>query len=138
MKSTCASLQLSRELERNGFIHETKFYWSIFKHVDEAGEWEIISEEQKRGEDEEEFVYCPAPNSDELLEKLPTGIYVVRCTDGAYLVGSSWSGRLMDEHSQKKRSLEIIDSILVCALARMWLYFKRTNLLKLSKEILIN
>jgi hypothetical protein len=129
MQSHTTSLEVSKELKEAGWKKETKCSWTDAYRVD--GNFDLVNIS---------FLKCsgknvyPALLSDEILEELPQGVYK---ESSYYLVIHPTLTGWTVEYRYRIFTDEVLccleDKSLPDALAKMWLYLKKENLL--GKEV---
>jgi hypothetical protein len=137
MEKHCVSLEIAKQLKEGGFKKETKFWWIKTCYIDNNGNAErwILDIPKDIDKKREKIL---APLATEILEELP---------DYRYRKDISYDSFLSIEktHTKKKGLVHYevnyryiknhliatknIDDSLPNALARMWLYLKKENLL---------
>jgi hypothetical protein len=131
-------LEISKELEENGFPQDGLFWWIKF------AEGYKVKDEAKvdtycRYYDTDDTTFYSAPTAEELLKELPKNVkwktLFINNQDLYFLfyadIGRNDENRNVTLYKEKEIQS---DKKLCNALAKMWLYLKKNNLLEETKS----
>lgn len=123
MKEYCVDLDIAKELKENGFPQQSLFYWWKVQGFKQYSLWflrEIPTARKK----------WSAPTAEELIKELPNKYYWnlkidLSAISNEYFVHYG----LTDKDRAWMKSHMTNDEKLCNALAKLWLYLKKENLL---------
>jgi hypothetical protein len=123
------SLETAKLLKDAGFEHQCDFWWESIKGMTET-KWMLCFKGDHQPYLSNLIELIKAPTADELLEELPTDQYEIYIGNDCkqYHIGFN---RAYGHHSEQQcRDSYFADSSLVEAVAKLWLWLKKENLLK--------
>lgn len=131
------SLELAKQLKEEGFPQETEFYWVKPYDInnDYTGDEPVIDwKEWLEHVEMEKSIICAAPTAEEILEKLPDGVFVKEADNDCFLeirknskVEYVFEASYMDW--KKVIGYREYGITLAEAAGKMWLYLKENKLI---------